>query len=147
METEDVFYDAMEHPTHFAGVLFATIGGNKYPNYWHPQERDVFSFYGQKSGKLDHLIVPGQWLACKNKPTTPYDVVGKVTHVRQVHPRSDTSPALYRLTIDRQHAKGVIPKKEGDKYYQSEVHRVLGGNIPNPDNGVYPAIPNGIYPL
>ena len=120
-----------------AHVLYATLHGD-YANHWLDNTRTQLVYYGQNKGRRDHLIKVGRHLAVREKARTPFILCGPVTRVDLMFPKTECTPAVYLLTVDRSYRRRMVPRGTNDKYYHQAVHRVLGGKLPTGQ-------PQGIY--
>jgi hypothetical protein len=97
---------------------------HKYPDQ-SKKTTGVFRYYGQKSGRDDHRIIPDRTLYLEKNGSAECVYRGLITNKKKMYPRTPHSSAIYELSLDTDYIHNNI--KSGETlYYHHSVSRGRG---------------------
>ena len=123
------------------------IMSGEYPNI--QVDATHFIWYGQKSGKRDHLVVPGTGTWVREKSPQPQRYIGVVKQIVCVQQgdKAAKRPAKYEIEIERVSSENeiVIERSASDRTVTATILQYLGYSSSDVQDAQYFA--QGIYSM
>ena len=101
-----------------ATLIINNIKNKKFPNEV-LRDDNTIHYYGQSSGRHDHLIMANQSLYIEKNGNNPCVFIGLVTGVKTISERTSEIPTLYELSLDKNYVHNKI--KSGDILHIDET--------------------------